>query len=508
METPGQESAVREKVSGRNPISWRPNRGPQAAFLRCPVPEILFGGARGGGKTDAVLGRLAIRAIRYGKAFNAIHFRIEMPQSDDVIMRSRAIFEPLGAKFRDHPHRQWVFPGGGVLRFRPLANEMAARKYQGQNLSDVAVEEAGNYADPAPIMMMHATLRAPGIPSSMILTANPGGAGHQWIRARYVSPYPKGFKVLRETYEYKGIKSVRSRVYIPSKVTDNPRLPLADYIGRLRESGSEALQRAWLEGDWDAILGQYFDEWRPEKHTCLRFPIPEHWVRFRSFDWGSARPFAVHWWAVASETHTPAGQPDLTIPKGAMYCYREWYGVKRTSTNEVVPNEGLKMTAEEVARGIRQRESGDEDVMYSVADPSIFATDGGPSIRERMAREGVRFRPADNKRVSNVGAVGGWDALRARLRGDGDGVPMIFFSRHCTEIIRTLPALQHDPKHPEDLDTTQEDHAADSVRYACMSRMHTRSLPAAPDTGMKDVMQDTMEGWFQAHERGNQKREY
>jgi hypothetical protein len=137
------------------------------------------------------------------------------------------------------------------------------------------------------------------------------------------------------------------------------------------------------------------------------------------------------------------------------------------------------MTAEQVAEGIRDRERDDpkpkDGQMLGVADPAIFAEDGGPSIAQRMVRAArVMFRPGDNKRVPLRGAMGGWDQLRARLIGDGDGRPMIVFFSTSIHAIRTLPILQHDPNRAEDVDTEGEDHCADEIRYACMSRPYIR----------------------------------
>ena len=94
-----------------------------------------------------------------------------------------------------------------------------------------------------------------------------------------------------------------------------------------------------------------------------------------------------------------------------------------------------------------------------------------------MGARGVFFRPADNARVARSGALGGWDQLRARLKGDGER-PLILFFSTCVHTIRTLPALQHDELKPEDLDTESEDHAADETRYACMSRPITHDAPS------------------------------
>ena len=117
----------------------------------------------------------------------------------------------------------------------------------------------------------------------------------------------------------------------------------------------------------------------------------------------------------------------LTIPRGCLVRYREWYGAG-------APNVGLKLTAEEVAHGILEREQPDlaqVRIAYGVLDPSAFAEDGGPSIAERLALAGVFFRRADNRRVSGVGAIGGWDQLRSRLKGDADGNPLLAVFPTC-----------------------------------------------------------------------------
>jgi hypothetical protein len=151
------------------------------------------------------------------------------------------------------------------------------------------------------------------------------------------------------------------------------------------------------------------------------------------------------------------------------------------------PNVGLKLTAEQVARGILERERG-EQIAMGVMDPSAFAEDGGPSIAERMANLGVHFHRADNARTARRGAMGGWDLVRERLVGtcerDEDGTvlwdtgePMLYLFSTCEHAIRTLPALQHDELRPEDVDTEGEDHAPDEIRYACAARPWVRDAP-------------------------------
>jgi hypothetical protein len=154
------------------------------------------------------------------------------------------------------------------------------------------------------------------------------------------------------------------------------------------------------------------------------------------------------------------------IPRGSLICFREWYGASR-------PNVGLKLTAEEVARGIVERETRNgkrEYISYGVLDPAAFAVISGPSIAETLMRNSVAFKRADNQRINHAKRMGGWTELRARLKGNNDGHAMIFFMDHCKAIIRTLPMLLHDPNNVEDVDTDGDDHCADSARYAAMSR--------------------------------------
>jgi len=394
-----------------------------------------------------VLGKFALKAKRYGKHFNAVFFRKEMPQQDDLIERAKEIYLPLRASYSEQK-KLFQMPRGGRIRFRPLETIQDAEKYQGQSLTDAAVEEAGNYESPAPIDRLNGVLRsAKGVPTQLLLTGNPGGAGQGWIRQRYVDPAPLGLKILTRVLPN---GKAHRYVYIPSKVANNQILLRndPDYINRLYLVGSPQLVQAWLEGDWDSIEGAFFPEFSVARHVVAPIVLPAHWTRFRSKDWGSAKPFSVGWYAV-SDGELPQ------FPRGALIKYREWYGMKPEQ-----PNVGLKMTAERVGAGIREREK-DEKIAYGVIDPSCFIEDGGPTIASMMTP--TIWRPADNKRVP------GWDQIRGRLTGEG-GKPMLYFFSTCIHTIRTLPMLPHDPGKAEDVDTDAEDHAGDETRYACMSR--------------------------------------
>lgn len=437
-------------------IAWQPQPGPQTALLSCPCDEIFFGGARGGGKTDAVLGEFAIHADQYRQRANGLMLRRSRTELKETIQRSLELYGKLGGVFNG-TEKMWVMPGGGRLTFAYLDNAQDAQNYQGDSRTRVYVEEIGNFPDPDIVFKLRATLRsASDVPCKLISTGNPGGPGHGWIKDRYIDPAPLGWQPIKSMYKnpFTGKMVEKTRIYIPSRVTDNQFLG-DDYIANLQMIGDDKLVRAWLMGDFSAIAGAYFDCFSHDAHVVAPFEIPANWTRFRAMDWGSYRPFAVGWFAVSDGM--VAG-----IPKGALVLYREWYGGSG-------PNKGLKMTSEAVADGIAARQIKGERIAYSVCDPSMYIEDGGPSIAESMARKGIQFRAADNSRVA------GWTEVRGRFIGEEK--PMLYLFSTCTNTIRTLPILQHDDKKPEDIDTEGDDHCADMLRYGCMSRPWVRTLP-------------------------------
>ena len=420
-----------------------------------------------------MIGKFAIKAEKYGAGAIGVFFRRSRVDLAEAIERSRAIYAPLGATYADS-RKQWTFPGGARLKFAYLDRDSDAAHYQGASFTDIFFEELTNWPSQDPIDKLRATLRSgTGVPCQFHATGNPGGPGHHWVKARYIDPAPEGGKFIEEEFKNPFTKqtSTVTRVFIPSKLTNNPAL-MADpsYVARLQQSGSETLVRAWLHGDWDVVDGAFFDNWSHYKHVIRPFPIPEHWTKFISGDWGYAAPFSFGWWAVATEDFE---RPEGVIPRGAMVRYREWYGAKK-------PNVGIRVDAELVGRGLLKRSEG-EKLSGGVIDPATWGTQSGPSIAERLIKatgNKLRFRPADNKRVGVRGAMGGWDQMRARLAGK-DGRPMIYTFDTCKHSIRTIPMLQHDATRAEDLDTKSEDHAADEWRYACMSRPIISASPEA-----------------------------
>ncbi len=463
-------------------LAWAPQPGPQTAYVNCPVFEVCYGGARGGGKTAGSLGEWLLHDHDYGEHARGLFIRRNLTDLEDTIEEARRLYEPLGAQWMAQK-TQFRFPSGAILRFRYLERDEDASKYQGHEYTRVYVEELTQFASDKPVMKLKGALRSRhGVPCCFRATCNPGGPGHSWVKARYIDP--GAWKIIYEDFVNPFTQAVQKlgRVFIPARLSDNPMLLEADplYVAKLQQTGSADLVKAWLMGDWNIVEGAFFDSWRPERHIVQPFSIPADWTRFTAFDWGSAKPFSVGWWAIASDdkrVETEGGR--VTIPRGAMIRYREWYGAAS-------PNVGLKLTAEQVAEGILSREDKNEKIAYRVADPAIFAEDGGPSIGSRMQLRKVVQRPADNARVGRHGAMGGWDQMRQRLKGEAPDRPMLVTFSTCRDSIRTIPALQHDTNRAEDLDTSAEDHAADEWRYACMSRPWAAPKPSGPSKTPND----------------------
>jgi hypothetical protein len=311
----------------------------------------------------------------------------------------------------------------------------------------------------------------------MLAGSNPGNIGHQWVKSTFIDG-ARSFEIRKMSKGEGGML----RQYIPARLEDNPHLDAEDYEGKLSGLGTKELVRAMREGDWSIIAGAFFSNISEEKHKLPSFTPPPHWTRFRSLDWGSAKPFSVGWWVIAEggEWVKFRDGTERMFLQGALIRYREWYGCEKDEDGKSKPDKGMRLSAEAVGRGILEREAGEHiDESLSVADPSLWKEDGGPSNAERMLKcdpkrpgevVGPRFKPADNTRTT------GWQQMYARLEWQDvdDGEPMLYVTEGCRDWWRTVPALQHDENRLEDVDSRMEDHAGDDTRYACMARPVSR----------------------------------
>lgn len=478
---------------------WDPQPGNQtSAFLADWVDDLFYGGERGGGKSDFQLGFQEDGALFYGERWRGIMFRKTYPELEELQARALEIFPQEGAVYKvqpssDYPFSNcWYWPSGASVKMRYMEREQDYARYHGHQYTGISNDEVTEYATPNGLLKMMSTLRSPhGVPCRMRSTGNPGGIGHVWVKARYIDGR-------RPLIPWRDAESGLMRMFVPSKLADNQRMSdPAQYRRNLlaATAGNQALRQAWMEGNWNIVVGAFFDCWNDRLILPASWEPPAHWTRFGSFDWGSAKPFSYSLYAIANDdTYIKAGKVERCIPRGSIINYREWYGAKPGQVNT-----GLKLTAEQVADGILQLERHEQRIDYRVADPALWKEDGGPAIAERMFRyrapwdktgkRYLQFRPADNSRVA------GWDQVRARMLGEITGYdaneqpvygdPLIYFTEKCPAAIKFLPAMQHDTHKVEDIDTDAEDHKADDVRYACMSRPISlvpkpRAAPAHP----------------------------
>lgn len=474
----------------------------QGIALDTEANEVLYGGAAGGGKSHL----MRVAAVLWCASIPGLQVYLFRRIRDDLIKNHmegpkgfRAMLAPWVlcgfVRIVDDEIRFW---NGAKIYLCHCKDAKDVYKYQGAEIHVLLIDELTHFTEDM-YRFLRNRLRMVGLTDKIpekwrgrfpriLAGANPGNIGHLFVKRTFVEGY--------DTYEPKRMPPEEGgmlRQFIPALLEDNPSMSTDDpmYEQRLAGLGSEALVRAMRYGDWDVIEGAFFDCWDPARHVVTPFEIPKHWMRFRSMDWGSASPFSVGWWAVVSDAVRAENRFGnvVTLPRGCLVRYREWYGASK-------PNVGLKLKNEAIAAGIVEREAG-ETVEYGVLDPACFAESGGPSIAEQFRRVGANFRAADNTRIAQKGAIGGWSQMRSRFIGDADGNPMIVCFSTCHDSIRTIPALVHDDKRPEDVHTEMEDHAADEWRYACSSRPWVRSAPAAGKHKPNDYrsMREEHESW-------------
>lgn len=449
----GVASGLRPKVERkRKALGLAPQEGPQLEMLMAKwCPEIFFGGARGGGKSIALLlDYLQDCGKGYGNGWRGVIFRRTYPQLKQLIEDSYRIYGKVPGATYFKKEREWIFPGGEKLEFRFLESYADVSNYQGHAYQWMGFDELPNWPDLDAYDAMKASLRptSHAVPCRTRSSGNPGGIGHGIVKQRFIDPYEdgvKGWKVIPD--DGKG-----ERMFIPSNVWDNKILLRNDpnYIKRLEQSGPDHLVKAWLYGEWDLVLGAFFDCWS-ENNVVETGAVPRHWFRFRSFDWGGHAPFCVLWWAV-SDGVTPINgrEGNYILPAGAKVCYREWYGCDEKDFKK-----GLSLDNEEIARGILKRTEPDEEIAFTVTDNLPFQRRGGPTIAEVFAKEGVRLMQGDTDRVS------GCAAMYLAIKGGEARIPMMYFMQHCRHCIRQIPILQKDEKMVEVYEQTNDDHAGD-----------------------------------------------
>ena len=466
-------------MSAGQRVIWQP-QPKQRLFQQRPEYEALYGGAAGGGKSDALLAE-ALRQVHIPH-YRAILFRKTYPQLSELIDRSRDLYKAAFPRARYNGSQHfWEFPSGAKIYFGAMQHTKDRINYQGKRYDFVGFDELTHFTwDEYSYLFSRNRPSGAGTRVYIRATCNPGGVGHGWVKDRFITAAPP-MTPIEDKYtvvspDGQAVEMTRRRIFVPSTVFDNQILLRNDpgYLASLAMM-PEAEKQALLYGSWDSFDGQVFREWRNDPahyadrvwtHVIDPFPIPKHWRIWRGFDFGYAKPFSVGWYAADTN--------------GKLYRIAEYYGCTGT------PNEGVKIDPTQIAREIKRIEAEDPNLMgrtiTGVADPSIFDESRGESVARMMEKPPnmVYWHGGDNTRIS------GKMQYHYRLAFDEGGDPMLQVFSTCKHFIRTLPSLVYDQARVEDIDTTQEDHIYDECRYVLMDnpispRPHTAPVPRGDD---------------------------
>ena len=429
----------RPKQGAKSPVEF--NMGPlypkQWTFMESAVRYTAYGGARGGGKTHVSVRRAVKSALEY-PGIKILFLRRTYPELENTIIQpmirliNSATLEgrPCGELIATYngTQRTLYFASESIIKFGHLQSSAAINEYQGQEYDQIFMDEATQFTE-WEFRTIGACLRGVNrFPKQFFLTCNPGGVGHQWVKRLFVSrEYEKGEKG-------------RDYLFIPATVEDNEALMdhSPEYISML-DALPDDIRQAYRYGDWDAMAGQYFSEFKRKTHVVKPFFIPKEWPKYRCFDYGLDM-FACYWFAVDFE--------------GRVWVYREYC------------ESGLIVS--QAAEAMRTLTPADELVQYTVAPPDMWSTqkDTGRTMAEIFTANGIGLVKAGNQRVQ------GWLVMKEFLKVRPDGRPGLLITGDCARLIRDLPALQHDDKNPSDVATEPHDitHAPDALRYGLVFR--------------------------------------
>lgn len=417
----------------------------QKLFLKSTYKHTAYGGARGGGKSWAVRTKAVLLAARYPGIKMLIVRRTypELLRNHIEILRR----ETLGLAKYNGSEKMLKFLNGSTIEFMYCDRDSHLDRLQGAEYDCIFIDEATQLSEKQMRAIAVCCRGVNGLPKRVYYTCNPGGQGHAYFKRLFID---RKFLDNEKPEDY---------TFIQALVDDNSALMEAqpEYVDELMAL-PEKLREAWRYGRWDVFEGQVFTEFRddPEHyqdrlwtHVIEPFEIPETWTIIRGFDWGYAKPFSAGWYAVSHD--------------GVLYRIRELYGSGGGA------DVGVEWTVDEVAEKMREVEETDvllkdRRIRTGVADPAIFAADGGESIAETMERHRIYFDRGDNQRLP------GKMQCHYRLAFDDNGRPMFQVFNTCKHFIRTIPTLIYSETQVEDVDTHMEDHAYDEWRYVCMSR--------------------------------------
>ena len=304
-------------------------------------------------------------------------------------------------------------------------------EYQGQEYDWIFMDEATQFTE-YQFRTLGACLRgATKFPRRMYLTCNPGGVGHMWVKRLFISR------------QYQNGEKAEDYTFIHATVDDNPQLLEAspEYVQML-DLLPDDVRAAWRYGDWDALAGTFFPEFRAETHIIKPFwRIPAEWKKYRAFDYGLDM-FACLWIAVDFD--------------GRCYVYRE------VQKSGIIVSEAAKLMLDLTPSW--------EQIEFTAAPPDMWnrQKDSGKSMAELFMENGVGIIRASNNRVQ------GWMAVKEMLKplNSEKDRPGLLVTQDCKGLCTNLPAIQHDDKNPSDCAAEPHEitHICDACRYFCVTR--------------------------------------
>lgn len=435
----------------------------QKAFLDATATEVLFGGAAGGGKSRGQLIDAFLFALTH-PASKQLILRRTFPELEKSLIRESLALYPKSVYTYHATGHTGRFPNGSLIDFGYCATENDVFQYQSAEYDVIRFDELTHFTEFQYLYLMSRVRGANRYPKQIKSSTNPGGVGHGWVKARFIDPAPPDTVF---TPERGG-----SRIFLPAKLEDNRFLLRADPAYRERLLAlPERERRALLLGDWNIFDGQYFGEFSYDIHTCDPFPLPAHWRRYRTIDYGLDR-LACLWIAVDDDRNA--------------YLYRE------VCESDLI----VSRAAEKILSATPK----DEHIYATLAPPDLWARsqESGRSKALLFEENGVRFTKTANDRET------GWLSVKELLRLRADGTPRLHIFRNCTEMIRCLPLLQTDPLRPTDTKTEPHEitHAPDALRGFAIYY----SRPSPPEAAAGSLWSpDLLEDYERA---GEEEREY
>lgn len=407
-----------------------PNSEPQWKFFLSTAKYTCYGGAKGGGKSWAIVRKAALGAYQY-PGIKIIMVRREYEQMENPIIQPMLKILAPGTFNYNKTEHLLTFTNGSQIKFGNMPDYTAATegKYQGQSHDWLFIDEATQFTEQEFRGLCSIVRGDSKIPKRVYLTCNPGGVGHFWVKRLFVD---RQFKPKENPKDY---------VFIPATVDDNKDIN-QDYIDQL-ELLPEDIYEAHRFGNWNVLSGVYFSEFQDGVHTCKPFPLKQNWQKYRAMDYGLDMFFCI--WVAVDET-------------GRCYVYREF------AKNDMIVSEAAQKQLE-LTRP-------DERIDYTIAPPDMWSRNNetGKTRAALFMENGVGMYKADNNRIQ------GWAALKELLKIRPDGKPGLIIFDTCSSLIECVKCIQHDKQKPDDVSKEPHGitHGPDALRYFAQ----TRVLPA------------------------------